>query len=88
MTRGEFLAKRPTFTWGTMGRNHNEPLRNIRLEDITDSHLVHIIGWVLNNKDSYELEILHILMHEARYRSEQNIYIEENQKTSLPKLKL
>lgn len=39
---------REYFKWGTFGKYGQEEMKSILLKDINDSHLVHIIGHVLN----------------------------------------
>lgn len=86
MTTKEFLEKRETFVWTSFGRNGNEPGTQTALPQITDSHLVHIIGFMINRPSVYDKETLHLFLREAAYRSEKNIYVEDE--IIVPKLKL
>lgn len=75
-----FEELRNTFLWLTYGRDmHGEP-REILLKDISDSHLLHIIGYISNmmNMDSRRWSRTWMIMHEeAKYRFEHMIFVED-----------
>lgn len=63
---------RETFEWGSFGVDGNEDIKRITLKDISDSHLVHIIGHlILCNR----IDTLILMLEEARYRSEKKIFV-------------
>ena len=63
---------RETFEWGTFGKAGLDPMQRIVLKDISDSHLVHIIGHLITTNRA---EVLITMLEEARYRSENNIFV-------------
>jgi hypothetical protein len=65
---------REEFQWGSFGRNGTENLNVKILKDISDSHLVHIIGHLIEQKNS---DTLIVMLEEARYRCVNNIYVED-----------
>lgn len=68
---------RKEFKWGSFGRDGTE-IKTVRtLDAISDSHLLHIIGHVLANRDKFSKETAIIMMKEAEYRSTMNIYVPE-----------
>ena len=64
---------RETFTWGSFGKDGKSPLKKIPLKEISDSHLVHIIGHLVSMNNMGDTLI--IMLEEARYRNDNNIYI-------------
>lgn len=76
-----FEKIRNSFSWITLGREMNEEPRQILLKDISDSHLLHIIGHIMKNveiKNSNEgRSILNVMHQEAIYRAEHNIFISD-----------
>ena len=77
MTYDEFLTKRDSFVWGSFGRYGGEAVTHTALPNISDSHLLHIIGHVINNRSSYNDDISSMFLHEAAHRSRCAIYVEE-----------
>lgn len=71
----DFEKQRETFTWGSFGRKHDEPLKLTKLKDISDSHLLHLIPWVECRQ--FDDDILHLLKSEMRYRMENYIFVPE-----------
>ena len=67
---------RNNFQWGTYGKYLNEELRWITLKDITDSHLMHIVGFIRINNGYYTKNIVDIINDEVEYRVKNNIFIE------------
>lgn len=65
---------RETFEWGTFGKNSDEELRSIVLKDISDSHLLHIIGHLILTRRP---DTLITMLEEARYRSQNSIFVED-----------
>jgi len=69
--------RRESFIWASYGRNTEESLRKIQLKDITDSHLLHIIGHVINHFHRYDETTLNVILDEARYRDINRIFVDE-----------
>lgn len=64
---------REIFEWGTYGKNGNEPLRFIKLKDISDNHLDNIITHLISNGTiGRALDLMHI---ERGYRGVNNISV-------------
>jgi len=69
---------RKHFQWGTFGKYGNEQLKYIFLRDISDSHLLHILGHIkINNKHPYHPDTILALDNELLYRAIKNIFISD-----------
>ena len=68
---------RQEFKWGTSGRHHDEETRTVTLAEMSDSHLLHVIGWVMLHPDAYSQQTLNTLLNEAVYRSDNYIFVED-----------
>lgn len=42
--------------------------RSIAVKDMSDSHLVNVVNWILDNPDSYPRSVLDLMVDEAKYR--------------------
>jgi hypothetical protein len=42
--------------------------RRVKLKDMSDSHLVNVVNWILDNHQLYPVNILDNMVEEARYR--------------------
>jgi len=42
--------------------------RSIQIKDMKESHLVNVINWIQDNRDSYPASVLADMIAEARYR--------------------
>lgn len=42
--------------------------RSIQIKDMKDSHLVNVINWISDNRDSYPTSVLTNMISEAKYR--------------------
>lgn len=73
----EHALIRQKFTWNASGKLHDENKRKIKLAEMSDSHLLHVIGWVLTHSANYPSEIIGILLEEAKYRSNNYVFISE-----------
>lgn len=60
-------------TWGTFGKNGDEPLRHILIKDISDSHLENIIIFI--NRNIYPNLTLLLMLREQQYRYVYNISV-------------
>lgn len=64
---------RGIFEWGTYGKNGDEPLRYIKLKDISDNHLDNIITHLISSDTiGRTLDLMHI---ERGYRGVNNISV-------------
>lgn len=68
---------RQTFEWKSRGKLHDEGVTSTLLKDMSDSHLLHVIGWVLNHSSVYGSGVAKILLNEAAYRSANYIFVDE-----------
>lgn len=70
---------RETFKWGTRGVNMDQPVRQVLLKDIDDTHLGNIITYVENignvAYDQNREELLNNFNKEKEYRKENNIKV-------------
>jgi len=62
---------RQEFTWRTRAGVQRT------LDKISDSHLMHIIGWIIRHADIYSKKTFDIMLREALYRSDNDIYVQE-----------
>ena len=62
---------RKTFTWGTYGKNGDQPLRMVPLEHLSNAH----IEAILETQTQLLPQIKNIFDAELLYRSDRNIYI-------------
>lgn len=65
---------REEFLWGSYGRDGTEAMDSKLLKDISDSHLLHMIGHLIIRKRPPNLILF---LEEARYRSENRIFVPE-----------
>lgn len=42
--------------------------RSIQIKDMEDGHLVNVINWIIDNRESYTQDILDSMISEAKYR--------------------
>ena len=68
---------RQKFKWRANGKLHDEASKVVTLAEMSDSHLLHVIGWVLRHSAHYSEDVLNTLLNEAAYRSENYIFIED-----------
>ena len=68
---------RQQWYWKSSGKLHDESSKTKVLAEISDSHLLHIIGWVKNHPRIYSQEIYDTLIEEAKYRSENYVFIKD-----------
>lgn len=68
--------KRKTFTWNANSRGKDCYLT---LDKISDSHLLHIIGWILYHSNRYSVDTLQTFLKEAEYRSKNHIFIKNEE---------
>ena len=64
-------AIRKTFTWGTCGKNADQPLKRVPLEHLSNAH----IEAILETQTQLLPQIKNIFDAELLYRSDRNIYI-------------
>jgi hypothetical protein len=69
------VKERETFEWGSKGKFHNEDWRFIKLKDMSDSHLLHVIAWIEKYPKHYGKNMLDIMQQEQRYRVDNYIFI-------------
>lgn len=68
---------RQGFKWRANGKLHNEKTKTVTLAEMSDSHLLHVIGWVMLHPDVYSQQTLNTLLDEAAYRSDNYIFVED-----------
>ena len=68
---------RQQWYWKSSGKLHDESSKTKVLAEISDSHLLHIIGWAKNHPGIYSQEIYDTLIEEAKYRSENYVFIKD-----------
>ena len=68
---------RGIFEWGTYGKNGDEPLRFIKLKDISDNHLDNIINHLSLNDGLGVGSTLNLMHIERGYRGVNNISVPE-----------
>ncbi len=73
----EHAIKRNQFKWKAAGKFHDGSLRTVTLAEMSDSHLLHVIGWVMNHSDSYPCDVLNTLLEEAKFRSENYLFVKD-----------
>jgi hypothetical protein len=61
-------------TWGSYGKNGDEPLTTRFIKDISDEHLKNIIEFMSYNEYFYR-NMKPIMINEQNYRKEHNIYV-------------
>lgn len=71
---------RNTTTWGTFGKFHNEPLKQILICDLSDSHLLHIIYWLKKYPKIYAPGFLELMENEAKFRVDNYIFVKDYEK--------
>lgn len=67
---------RNTLNWGTYGKDGDE-FRRIPLKEMTDSHLLHVIGNILESSHGFSVSTLDNMLNEAAYRHIKHIFISE-----------
>ena len=74
-------AIRLTMTWGSRPKGRRGPVNKVRaISELSDSHLLHIIGHILQFDKHFKGETLDFVLAEAKYRSEHGIFVAEYQK--------
>jgi hypothetical protein len=73
----EHALLRQKFTWKASGKLHDEGKKEVKLAEMSDSHLLHVIGWVLTYPEHYSTDITCTLLEEAKYRCKHYIFISE-----------
>lgn len=68
---------RQTFKWKANGKLHDEVSKVVTLAEMSDSHLLHVIGWVLLHPNSYSEATLNTLLDEAAYRADNYVFVED-----------
>ena len=71
------IVDRETVIWSSYGKNYDEPVRYTAVKDLSDSHLVHIIGWIADSETYRPTGLQKLMADEAKYRAENHIFIEE-----------
>ena len=74
------IVDRLTKTWGTFGKNGDEPLRHILIKDISDSHLENIISFITQRTAWYNRETLELMIEEKQYRLVHSITVSDYKK--------
>ena len=65
------------FLWGTFGKYGDKSVRWIKVCDLSDSHLLHIIEHIQIHMDQFGEATLKLMRDEARYRTVNHIFIDE-----------
>lgn len=73
----EHAILRHQFHWRNSGRFLDQSAKVITLAEMTDSHLLHVIGWVRNHPTTYSQSVLNTLLNEADFRSKNFIFVDE-----------
>lgn len=73
----EHAILRHKFTWRSAGKLLNEGTKTVTLAEMTDSHLLHAIGWVRNHPTVYPQSVLNTFLDEADFRSKNFIFVDE-----------
>lgn len=67
---------RETRYWGTYGAFPiGTTVNRVLIKDISDSHVMHIIGHILNHSDSFNVGTLEIFLNEARFRDRNHVFV-------------
>lgn len=67
---GDFMERRKTITWGSYGREGNQPLRYIPVCEMTNDHLEAVLD---NCRPMHYIQ--ECMKQELQYRNDNNIYI-------------
>ena len=70
----EFQKIRENLHWGTRGKNGDQPLRWVKLREMSDGHLDSIVNVYKGPVDSFYKECF---MAEIKYRKDNSITVEE-----------
>jgi hypothetical protein len=71
------IIDRNLIEWGSYGKFGNEPLRKTLVKDLSDCHLMRIIEFIKININFYGHDILHFMEQEAKFRTENYIFVPE-----------
>ena len=66
---------RKEFVWGSYGKHGHDDRTDLMLCDITDSHLLHIVGHVINHNDKFTVGTFSTILNEAQYRDMKRIFV-------------
>lgn len=68
----DFELVRQSFTWGTYGKKGDKPLKYVRLDQMSDSHIANILAMALNpvTRDLFKKEL--------NYRAANNITVDDS----------
>ncbi len=69
------IVDRNLVEWTSFGKFHNEPARKTLIRDLSDSHLMRIIGWIEINFQCYNADILNLMKEEVNFRVKNYIFI-------------
>lgn len=71
------LKDRENVNWTSIGKFGHGPIRATLIKDLSDEHLMKIVGFIDRNPKSYTVSLLHFIEDEVIYRNEMNIHIDE-----------
>jgi hypothetical protein len=77
MKQYNHIIDRNLIEWGSYGKFGNKPLRKTLVKDLSDSHLLRIIEHIKMRKLSCDESILKLMEEEAKFRTENFIFIPE-----------
>lgn len=90
MIASGYEKERKYYQWRTYGKKNlsdvdpdNPETKTISFEEISDSHLLHIIGNVMTHRRHFGEEMLNRVLMEAEYRSVNNIFIPDYKDTQI-----
>jgi len=66
----DFLEQRKITTWGTYGKNGDQPLKRVPICEMTNEHIQAVLG-----NCNPALYIKKVMTRELEYRKEENIYL-------------
>jgi hypothetical protein len=61
-------------TWGSYGKNGDEPITTRLIKDLSDEHLENVIEFMNDNERFYQ-SMTQIMLDEKDYRRVNNIYV-------------
>ena len=71
------IQDREIKTWGSYGKNGDEPLTRRLIKDISDDHLANIIPFIKRHTAHYTSDTLQMMVSELEYRLVNNISVPE-----------